>query len=155
MAMISDKVYSLTHSEKTVTKALTASPGSSPGHLAKTLYEEHHKKPTASGGYLEMFMGVLQGRHANEIHQTLSEEPTQADLERAAECGNFGKRPSDLFLKASNLILESRRAYPDALHTKKMYCNVLATLETNPWAGMVSPPLLGSSGVVNLSIISV
>ncbi|KAG1780520.1 hypothetical protein EV702DRAFT_1193993 [Suillus placidus] len=36
----------------------------------------------------------------------------------------------------------------------KIYCDVLATLDTNPWAGVVSPPLLGLRGVVNLSIIS-
>lgn len=35
-----------------------------------------------------------------------------------------------------------------------MYVDVLATLDDDPWAGVVSPPLLGSRGVVNLSIIS-
>ncbi|KAG2066327.1 hypothetical protein BDR04DRAFT_1106891 [Suillus decipiens] len=128
---VSGKVYALTHSEKTLTAALAASPTSSTGHLAKTLYAEHHKKPTSAEGYLETFMGVLQRGNANE---TLP-EPTQADLDRAAECGDFGIRPSDLFLK--------------------IYYDMLATLDTNPWAGVVSPPLLGSRGVVNLSIISV
>jgi len=99
--MISDKVYSLTHARETLTSAFAASPTSSPGHLAKTLYEEHHKKPTAFGGYLETFMGVLHGGDANETHRILAEEPSQADLDRAAECGNFGSRPSDLFLKVS------------------------------------------------------
>lgn len=99
--MISDKVYSLTHSKKTLTAAFAASPTSSPGHVAKTLYEEHHKTPVASGGYLETFMGVLQGGNANETLRILSQEPTQADLDRAAECGDFGSRPSDLFLKVN------------------------------------------------------
>jgi phosphatidylserine/phosphatidylglycerophosphate/cardiolipin synthase-like enzyme len=132
---VSDKVYSLTHSQKTLTAAFAASPASSPGHLAKTLYAEHHKKPISSGGYLETFMGALQLGNANETRRIPPSEPTQADLDRAAECGNFGSRPSDIFLK--------------------IYCDVLATLDTNPWAGVVSPPLLGSRGVVNLSIISV
>ncbi|KAG1818492.1 uncharacterized protein BJ212DRAFT_1345885 [Suillus subaureus] len=132
---VSNKVYSLTHSQKTLTAAFAASPTSSPGYLAKTLYAEHHKKPISSGGYLETFMGVLQHGSASETQRIPSGEPTQADLDRAAECGNFGSRPSDLFLK--------------------IYCDVLATLDTNPWAGVVSPPLLGSRGVVNLSIISV
>ncbi|KAG1748562.1 hypothetical protein EDB19DRAFT_1682398 [Suillus lakei] len=132
---ISDEVYSLTHSQKTLTTALAAFPTSSPGHLAKTLYAEHHQKPVASGGYLETFMSVLQRGNANETQRIPPGEPTQADLDRAAECGEFGSRPSDLFLK--------------------IYCDVLATLDTNPWAGVVSPPLLGSRGVVNLSIISV
>lgn len=84
---------------------------------------------------METIMGMLHRGNANETHRIPLSEPTQVDLDRAAECGNFGSRPSDLFLK--------------------IYCDVLATLETNPWAGVVSPPLLGSRGVVNLSIISV
>lgn len=132
---VSDKVYSLTHSQKTLTAAFAASPESSPGQLAKTLYAEHHKKRISSGGYVETFMGMLQRGNAQETQRIPPGEPTQADLDRAAECGDFGSRPSDLFLK--------------------IYCDVLATLDTNPWAGVVSPPLLGSRGVVNLSIISV
>lgn len=83
---------------------------------------------------METFMGMLQRGNAHETQIIPPDEPTQADLDRAAECGDFGSRPSDLFLK--------------------IYCDVLATLDTNPWAGVVSPPLLGSRGVVNLSIIS-
>ncbi|KAG2101086.1 uncharacterized protein F5147DRAFT_709739 [Suillus discolor] len=132
---VSDKAYSLTHSQKTLTAALAASPASSPGDLVKTLYAEHHKKPVSSAGYLETFMGVLQHGNDNETQRIPPGEPTQTDLDRAAECGDFGSRPSDLFLK--------------------IYCDVLTTLDTNPWAGVVSPPLLGSRGVVNLSIISV
>jgi hypothetical protein len=37
----------------------------------------------------------------------------------------------------------------------QIYNDVLHTLDTNPLAGLVSPPLLGTSGVVPLSIISV
>ncbi|EKG19053.1 Phospholipase D/Transphosphatidylase [Macrophomina phaseolina MS6] len=60
---------------------------------------------------------------------------TPEELERAFSCGNFGQtRPSDLFL----------RIWHDAL----------CTLEHDPLAGVVSPPLMGSSGVVPLSIIS-
>ncbi|KIJ62552.1 hypothetical protein HYDPIDRAFT_114197 [Hydnomerulius pinastri MD-312] len=132
---ISEKAYSLTHSQKTVTAALAAAPTSSPGHLAKTLYDEHHKKPLASGGYLEMFSEMFHRENGDEMKRIQQIEPTQEDLDRAAECGNFGSRPSDLFLK--------------------IYVDVLATLEGNPWSGVVSPPLLGSRGVVNLSIISV
>ena len=36
----------------------------------------------------------------------------------------------------------------------KIYCDVLDTLEQDPLIGMVSPPLLGASGVVPLTIIS-
>ncbi|KAH7925600.1 hypothetical protein BV22DRAFT_1033871 [Leucogyrophana mollusca] len=132
---ISEKAFSLTHSHNTVTAAFAANPKSSPGHLAKALYDEHHKKPIGSGGYFETFLGMFQGGNANEINRIQTIEPSQEDLDRAAECGQFGARPSDLFLK--------------------IYFDVLCTLDTNPWAGLVSPPLLGSRGVVNLTIISV
>lgn len=60
---------------------------------------------------------------------------TKEDLDTAASCGNFPYRPSDLFLK--------------------VYAQVLRLLEHDPLASMVSPPLLGSSGVITLSIVSV
>ncbi|EOD46967.1 putative phospholipase d active site motif protein [Neofusicoccum parvum UCRNP2] len=60
---------------------------------------------------------------------------TPEELDRAASCGSFGDtRPSELFL----------RVWHDAL----------CALEHDPLAGVVSPPLMGSSGVVPLSIIS-
>jgi hypothetical protein len=148
---VSDEVYSLTHSQKTLTAALAASPASAPGHLARTLYAEHDNKPISSGGYLEMFTSLLKRGNAHETQRIPPGEPTQADLDRAAECGNFGSRPTDLFLKVSEV---QQTCHIDSLHIK-IYCDVLATLDTNPWAGVVSPPLLGSRGVVNLSIISV
>ncbi|KIJ17625.1 hypothetical protein PAXINDRAFT_167631 [Paxillus involutus ATCC 200175] len=134
---VSETVYALTHSHKTVTAAFAAAPASepdtSPGHLAKTLYPNH--KPLGSDGLLEMFKGLFHGGDAKDMERIQAIEPTQEDLERAAQCGKFGSRPSDLFLK--------------------IYVDVLATLEDNPWSGVVSPPLLASRGVVNLTIISV
>ncbi|PGH32106.1 hypothetical protein GX50_05122 [[Emmonsia] crescens] len=57
------------------------------------------------------------------------------DLQQAYLCGNWGsKRPSHLFLQ--------------------IYHNVLCTLDRNPMAGCTSPALLGSSGVVPLTIIA-
>ncbi|KAI5477424.1 hypothetical protein MNV49_006416 [Pseudohyphozyma bogoriensis] len=62
-------------------------------------------------------------------------EVTKEDLDIAARCGDWEGRPSDLFLK--------------------MYADVLLTIEKDPLAGLVSPPLLGSTGVIPLSIVSV
>jgi phosphatidylserine/phosphatidylglycerophosphate/cardiolipin synthase-like enzyme len=61
------------------------------------------------------------------------EETDELDL--AAKCGSFPHRPSDLFLR--------------------VYKDVLGVLKTEPLAGLVSPSLLGSSGVVPLTIVSV
>ncbi|EIW81191.1 hypothetical protein CONPUDRAFT_137247 [Coniophora puteana RWD-64-598 SS2] len=134
--MVSSKTFSIVHSNKTLTSAYAEKPDSSPGHLAKTLYEEHHMKLPGSGGYAETFASIFKGGNANEMKRIQKEvDPSPEDLDKVADCGNFGSRPSDLFLK--------------------MYNDVLETLEANPWAGLCSPPLLGSRGVVNLSIISV
>ncbi|KDQ09583.1 hypothetical protein BOTBODRAFT_178962 [Botryobasidium botryosum FD-172 SS1] len=56
-------------------------------------------------------------------------------LDRAAECGKFPYRPSDLFLK--------------------IYSDVLGTLNADSLAGLTAPSLLGASGTIPLSIVSV
>ncbi|CAF5114211.1 unnamed protein product, partial [Rotaria sp. Silwood1] len=48
--------------------------------------------------------------------------------------GRFSQRPSDLFLK--------------------LFYGVICTLQHNPLAGCVSPSLIGSTGVIPLTIIS-
>jgi phosphatidylserine/phosphatidylglycerophosphate/cardiolipin synthase-like enzyme len=70
-------------------------------------------------------------RNPSEKYQTATAE----DLELAMQCGKWGPtKPSELFL----------RIYHDA---------VLA-LETDPLMGCVSPSLMGSYGVIPLSIIA-
>jgi phosphatidylserine/phosphatidylglycerophosphate/cardiolipin synthase-like enzyme len=56
------------------------------------------------------------------------------DLDAVATLGMFPYRPSDLFLK--------------------MYAAALETVKKKPKSGLASPSLLGSSGVVRLSIVS-
>ncbi|CAF0762736.1 unnamed protein product [Adineta steineri] len=61
-------------------------------------------------------------------------EVTSEELDFAAEFGQFSQRPSDLFLK--------------------LFYNVICTLEHDSLAGRVSPALIGSTGVIPLTIIS-
>lgn len=80
----------------------------------------------------------LYGAHPPSVTDSKPPEKrvpaTKEDLERAYQCGKFGNlRPSELFL----------RIYHDALKT----------LEHDPLMGVVSPPLMGSSGVVPLTIV--
>ncbi|RDW65924.1 IQ calmodulin-binding motif protein [Aspergillus mulundensis] len=64
-----------------------------------------------------------------------SKDAESDELRKAKECGNWGgAEPSRLFL----------RIYHDAL----------ATLSRNPLGGVVSPPLMGSNGVVPLTIVA-
>ncbi|KAF7294769.1 hypothetical protein MIND_01014400 [Mycena indigotica] len=61
---------------------------------------------------------------------------TAEDIEQARKCGNWGEtQPSDLFLT--------------------LYHDALNALEHDIGCGMVSPPLMGSSGTAPLSVISV
>ncbi|KAF8555746.1 hypothetical protein OG21DRAFT_1410446 [Imleria badia] len=142
---IPEKVPALIRSHKTLTAAFATATAVrsesdhdvSPGHLARTLYDDDPKKRhsrLSGSGYIEAFKGLFQDTGKKNAERIQAIEPTQEDIDLAAQCGNFGSRPSDLFLK--------------------IYVDVLATLDSNPWAGVVSPPLLGSRGVVNLSIIS-
>ena len=67
-------------------------------------------------------------------HEILEHEITDDELDAAARFGRFPSRPSDLFLK--------------------LFHNALSTLRRDPLAGCVSPSLIGSSGVLPLSIVS-
>ncbi|CAF0891721.1 unnamed protein product [Adineta ricciae] len=59
---------------------------------------------------------------------------TEAELDFAADFGRFPYRPSTLFLK--------------------LFHNVLSTLQRDPLSGRCSPSLIGSSGVIPLTIVS-
>lgn len=108
---ISEKVCTLIHSNKTLTAAFataTADPDNydvSPGRLARVLYDEHAKKhhSLSGSGHLEAFKGLFQHtpRTRKDVERIQAIEPTQEDIDLAAQCGDFGSRPSDLFLKAS------------------------------------------------------
>ncbi|KAJ5218783.1 uncharacterized protein N7498_000882, partial [Penicillium cinerascens] len=75
--------------------------------------------------------------HAKGNSKGLSKEEFQEknELQRAHACGNWGSsEPSELFLQ--------------------IYHDVLCSLEKNPIAGVVSPPVIGSRGVVPLTIVA-
>lgn len=84
----------------------------------------------------------LYGHHAGKpkgphsIHHAGKHTPTDEEgLRKAAECGHWGPtQPSQLFLQ--------------------MYHDAINSLEENPAHGVVSPPLMGSCGVLPLTIIS-
>lgn len=82
--MISDKVYKLCTSEETVSSLLAKDPTMAPGDAWKQLYGGH-----AAGG-----------TESKTTARTHRDTPTDEDLQRALECGNWGStQPSELFLK--------------------------------------------------------
>lgn len=84
----------------------------------------------------------LYGHHAGKpkgphsIHEAGKHTPSDEEgLQKAAECGHWGPtQPSKLFLQ--------------------MYHDAINSLEENPAHGVVSPSLMGSCGVLPLTIIS-
>ncbi|CAF4643135.1 unnamed protein product [Rotaria socialis] len=67
-------------------------------------------------------------------HKIVHHEVTQEEIDVAARFGRFFQRPSDLFLK--------------------LFYSVICTLKHDPLAGRVSPAVIGSTGVIPLTIIS-
>ncbi|KAL1608390.1 hypothetical protein SLS60_003331 [Paraconiothyrium brasiliense] len=102
----------------------------------KSVSSEYAKDPTKTPG---QHADHLYGRELPAVteHQPphLRKPPTLDDIARARQCGNWGdSNPSDLFLQC--------------------YHDALCSLEYDPLAGMISPSLMGSSGVVPLTIIA-
>jgi hypothetical protein len=79
--MPSDQLIALCTSEDTVTRVLEKNPAEGPAKAAEQLFKKHmHGSPR---------IGKPRAFH----------EYTLEDLDRAARCGKFPYRPSDLFLK--------------------------------------------------------
>lgn len=92
--MISDFVYDLCHERETVTSRLAADPTQAPGEIAKQLFGKKNSLPNSD-----------------------SETKPEYNLDRAAQCGNWGgSRPSDLFLKVCH-ILRALCSVECGLHT--------------------------------------
>lgn len=99
---VSNRIFSLTHSTETVTTAFAASPTSSPRRLLKDLYHNHsHHRAKEKSSFTSIFNShsSIEDVESSLLHDECPTGPTQKDLDRAAKCGDFGKRPSDLFLK--------------------------------------------------------
>lgn len=112
-----------------VTQLLEEDPSKSPGQAIKELF-----------GHESIFEGDsnTSPSEASKISTDASilEAPKQNHdyLEQARKCGNWGDcQPSELFLK--------------------LYHASLLTLEHDPLAGVVSPSLMGSTGVIPLTVI--
>jgi hypothetical protein len=81
-----------------------------------------------------LFSNKLHHLRPRITYEILEHEITENELDIAANYGRFPFRPSDLFLK--------------------LFHNVLCTLKRDPLSGCISPSLIGTSGVIPLTIIS-
>jgi hypothetical protein len=84
--MVSDGLHKLCTSKESVTALLAEDPTLAPGDAWKKLYGSYAPTSTAAVG---------SRRDSEEVHSFSAE-----DLQRVAECGNWGpSQPSELFLK--------------------------------------------------------
>ncbi len=80
--MISEKVYKLCTSDKSISAELAKDPTQAPGEVSKTLFGS-------------------DALDHDEVKPPKEAKAGTEDLERAYQCGKWGNtRPSDLFLKA-------------------------------------------------------
>jgi hypothetical protein len=139
--MVSNDVYKSCLATDTVSLELAIDPKLAPGEAVKRLYTKgltpSHGRSRACGG----------------------DDLSSDDLQRAYDCGKWGAtRPSDLFLRV--LVLYSSLPSHESLTPQnlffffKIFHEVLGTLDDDIMAGVVSPPLLGSSGIIPLTIMS-
>ncbi|EAW14197.1 MmgE/PrpD family protein [Aspergillus clavatus NRRL 1] len=106
-------------------------------HRDETVSSELAKDPSQSPA--KVFHKLYHGHRLKDKVAAAKTRQATGDrhdgLQKAYECGKWGTtRPSQLFLK--------------------IYHDALCTLEKNPMAAVVSPPLMGSHGVVPLTIVA-
>ncbi|KAJ5700884.1 hypothetical protein N7493_011930 [Penicillium malachiteum] len=107
------------------------------GTIFKKLYEHHeipHPHHQEHGAH---------GLSAEEIE----EFEKKTAVQKALAAGNWGStEPSELFLQRNDTMLITVKS--------QIYHDVLGSLDKEPSTGVVSPPLIGSRGVVPLTIIA-
>ncbi|KAK6529373.1 hypothetical protein TWF281_008549 [Arthrobotrys megalospora] len=124
--MVSSKVQRLCALEASVTSLMNEDPDLTPARA----YDKLIPQKT-----LVAISAVAQ-KHSAKSNEEDYTNVLDEDLEIAKSCGNFdGTEPSKLFLK--------------------IFYHVLRTLEHDPRAGVVSPNMMGSTGVIPLTIMSI
>ncbi|KAJ5991444.1 hypothetical protein N7522_011651 [Penicillium canescens] len=110
-------------------------------HQPETVTSELARDPSQCP--TKLFHKLFEGHHLSPLPKHGSDSSSESaseyekldDLQKARACGNFGSaEPSNLFLQ--------------------IYHDALCSLEKNPTSGVVSPQLMGSTGVVPLTIVA-
>jgi hypothetical protein len=114
-------------------------------HISDELYKLCRSEDSASNAYAnkpneeigQVAAQVYSSHHSADIETKPPQTrvpATQEDLQRAYSCGRFGNtKPSELFLRA--------------------YHDVLLSVQHDPLSGVVSPSLLGSTGVIPVTVV--
>ncbi|KAJ5152005.1 hypothetical protein N7492_010300 [Penicillium capsulatum] len=122
--MVTWELYKKCKQSKTVTSELAQNPSQCPEKIFKKLYDSHHD-----------VSHPVKADSEESLSEEASQFQQQDELEKARACGNWGStEPSKLFLR--------------------VYHNALCSLENNPLSGVISPPLMGSTGTLPLTIVA-
>jgi hypothetical protein len=129
---LSDKVLKLATETPSVTQLLEKDPSKAPLAVAKELFG-HENITLGDSNKSSPAASGASSPNGTSLHYA---EATDDELEKARRCGNWGNsQPSETFLR--------------------MYHAALLTLEHDPLMGVVSPSVMGSNGVIPLTVIGV
>lgn len=141
--MKNDHLRELCRSAPSIADELAKDPSRSVDQVVKSMRREWRSRRKASGSKKHAFAGEKDR------------------LDRAVQCGKFPYRPSELFLKVrerlsftcSTVFIEVQ-CVANCCYVK-VYADVLDCISRKPLSNLVSPSLIGTSGVVPLSIVSI
>ncbi|CAG7917080.1 unnamed protein product [Penicillium olsonii] len=135
--MVSRKLYNMSQGQ-TVTAELARDPSQCPQKVFHKLFEGHHSLHAHSG--------------SDSDSDSASKWEQLEELQKARSCGNFGTtETSELFLKVRQVV---KKIIASSNFRIQVYHDALCCLEKNPMSGVVSPPLLGGTGVLPLTIVA-
>ncbi len=128
---LQEHIIKAIESDQTITKALTADPKASIEHL-----REHLLKDISIPASTTLAKGIDKLSLSTQDLDTKLDWSAE-ELAQVRKLGNFNgcEEPSELFLK--------------------MYGSTLISIEDDYYKGMVAPALMGSNGIVTVSVISV
>jgi hypothetical protein len=141
---ISDRVLKLCAETPSVSDLLAKDPTEAPEKAMHKLFGGEHNYVADAEGHVSAMEKTKRPSTSkssssskistSEPHGTAPPMPSEEDLERVLKCGKFeGTQPSKLFLQ--------------------MFHDALIPLEHDPLAGVLSPSLMASTGVVPLTVI--
>jgi hypothetical protein len=132
---ISKRILKYCTETKSVSELLAEDPNKSPEQAIKELFgAEHNYVADAEGHHAAESKTKAASSQSSLSSDVLAPTPTDEDLELVLKCGKFGDtKPSKLFLQ--------------------MLHDALLTLDHDPLAGVISPSLLASTGVLPMTVI--
>ncbi len=134
-----ENVYQQCVSSDSVSSLLATDPDMAPGDAWRKLY-----------GHF-----VIDPRSSHSADDIGKAPVSKEALEKAAKCGKWGPtRPSPLFLRVRDLH-QPHHSHGLFADNSQLYHDALSAVEEDPARAMVSLSLMGSCGVVPLTIISV